>query len=362
MHVQSISIKNIRNLADATVELSQGINIFYGQNAQGKTNLLEAIYFAGVGRSFRTSLYKEMIAFDKSDSFITAQVVSEFANDTIRVELTKDKKTISINGINIKKLNDLFGALLVVVFSPEDLNLVSGAPALRRKFVDINLCQLNALYYHTLGKYYHILNQRNALLKKIKIGKATKDTVFLWDAGLVEHGAKLIQYRTDYINNLCEIARGFHSNITGGSEVLDIAYKPNITKEKYEAKLADALERDIILGTTSVGIHKDDFSIFVNTIDARNFASQGQKRSVALSLKLSGVEYIKERGETPVLLLDDVLSELDESRQKFLLAHIQGLQTVLTCTGVEDVIAKIENQNDINLKMYNVERGNIWLR
>ena len=355
MYLSSISVENVRNLAKKNLNLSKGVNVFYGKNAQGKTNLLEAVYFAAMGRSHRTNFYRELIAFGKNEAFISCNIVGELTDSTINVHIQKEKKGIAVNGIVIKKLVELFGTMLVVIFSPEDLDLVTAGPGVRRRFLDLNLCQIHPLYYHQLNKYHHVLNQRNNLLKNIKKNKQSSDTVFLWDNQLIECGIKIINYRSEYIDNLNDIAKNFHSKITGNTEELKIIYRPNTDIDSYSRRIENSLERDIYLGATSIGIHKDDMAISVNNIDVRSYGSQGQKRSASLSLKLSGVEYIKERESPPIVLLDDVLSELDESRQGFLLEEIQGLQTILTCTGVEDVLARIGSNT--NIVKYEVKEG-----
>ena len=358
MILTTIQVKNIRNLQPVTLDLSTGINILYGQNAQGKTNLLEAIYFCGVGRSHRTTSSKDLIHFNETEGLINVKIAGQYVTDTIRVQLSRHHpKEIAVNGQPIKKIIELFKSLFVIIFSPEDLNIVSAGPQVRRKFMDINLCQINPTYYYHLGRYYHVLNQRNNLLKMCKKNPNSRETLEIWDDQLVDYGRKLIDYRMAYIESLKLIAHDFHYKITNEKEKLKIMYKPSVEIENYQKKLKQNLEKDIMMGNTSVGIHKDDLTLFVNDIDMRGFGSQGQKRSVSLSLKLSGIEYIKEKYEPPILLLDDVLSELDESRQRFLLQEIKGLQTILTCTGVEDVISKMSTEMPIT--KFKVENGSI---
>ena len=357
MHIKNINIKNVRNLKEISLDLSPGINIFYGKNAQGKTNILEAIYFVAMGRSHRTNFYKELICFGENDAFIKCHLIGDLTDKFVNIHLQKEKKGISINGITIKKMVELFGTLLVVIFSPEDLNLVNAGPGERRKFLDLNLCQLSPVYYHHLNSYYRALNQRNKLLKSIKINRNALDTIHLWDGQIIDYGTKIINYRDNYLKSLNNIAHNFHKKITGGVESLKIIYKPNTTTDYFLKRIQASLERDIVLGTTNVGIHKDDITISVNNIDVRTYGSQGQKRSSSLSLKLSGIEYIKEYGSLPVLLLDDVLSELDEIRQTFLLNEISSLQTIITCTGVEDILAKI--RKNVSIAMYEVSEGAI---
>ena len=363
MYVKTIATKHMRNLESNELTLSPSLNIFYGQNAQGKTNLLEAIYFCGVGRSHRTSSYKDLIHFNQTQATIRAQVVGQYVTDQIDIYLDRHKKELMINHQPVNKIIDLFKSLFVVIFSPEDLNIVSAGPQIRRKFIDINLCQINPTYYHNLGRYYNVLNQRNHLLKKCKREPKLRDTLDIWDDQLVSYGSKIMAHREDYLNSLQAIAHDFHDKITGGSEQLSVGYKPNVELAAYATKLSQNIDKDILMGSTSVGIHKDDLSIYIENkhnhsrFDVRHFGSQGQKRSVSLSLKLSGITYIKEKYEPPILLLDDVLSELDETRQRFLLQEIKDLQTILTCTGVEDVIAKMSADMDITL--FKVDNGQI---
>lgn len=364
MYLKSIEVKNIRNLKSTELYLSKGINIFHGQNAQGKTNLLEAIYFCGVGRSHRTSSYKDLINFNENEAYIKSIVSSQYdIVDSINVYMKRSKKEISVNGQPIKKIIELFSTLFVIIFSPEDLDIVSAGPQIRRKFIDINLCQINPVYYYYLAKYHNILNQRNKLLKACKKKQSSSDTIDVWDDQLIQYGKKIVMYRAEYINSLANIVQEFHKKITNNKENLQIIYKPSVDLNFYEKKIKENLDRDILMGNTSVGIHKDDLSIFISDkskdvrYDVRSFGSQGQKRSVSLSLKLSGIEYIKEKYEPPILLLDDVLSELDESRQRFLLQEIQSLQTILTCTGVEDVISKMSS--DIDITLFKVDNGEI---
>jgi len=320
MVIEKLEFKNLRNLEDATLILNESINILYGDNAQGKTNLLEAIYFAAIGRSHRTNNYKELIRFGESEAFIAAS--------NVKIHLTKNSKEIYVDGTKIKKLGELFGNILCVVFSPEDLELLKHGPNLRRKFIDLTLCQLNKLYYYELARYYKILNQRNNLLKK----KDT-ETIFIWDEQLVSHGEKIMRYREDYIREINELARKTHSEITNDKENLQIIYKPNAIN--FKEKLEKNLERDILTKSTSVGIHRDDIAIYVNDLEAKTYGSQGQQRTASLALKLSSVFYIeKEKGIYPIILLDDVFSELDRNRQKYLLKSLKG-QVIITCTGTE---------------------------
>lgn len=355
MHVKTISLKNFRNFQDMTIDLSDSVNIFYGDNAQGKTNLLESIHFCATGRSQRTHVDKELICFDKTYAHAQVLVHREHTFDRIDLHLKKDmKKAIAVNGVPVKKLSDLFGILRVVIFSPEDLNLIKAGPGERRKYIDMQLCQLSSLYYYDLQQYYKILKQRNTLLKKIQKDKTLQQSLFVWDEQLTKHGMKIIYHRQQFINKINTIAEQIHSSITNSKEKLNIQYQYNVTAENFAMKLRRALNKDIMLGNTSVGIHKDDISFFINKREVKIYGSQGQQRTASLSAKLAQINIVKEdTDEYPVLLLDDVLSELDESRQKFLIESIRYVQTIITCTGVEDVINKFNS----DVSIFNVSDG-----
>lgn len=359
MHVEKISFKNLRNLHDFTLEINKGINILHGDNAQGKTNLIESIYFCATGRSHRTHLYKDMIKFGEKEAYIKAYINDDGIIDTISSHLKKDiSKGIAINNIPIKKLGELFGTLLVVIFSPEDLQLIKSGPSERRKFMDIELCQLNSVYYYELKQYHNVLKQRNVLLKKLRKERDAEKTLFIWNEQLVSHGIKIMNYRRDFIEKIDEIAGKLHTNITNEREALNVVYRPNTTENDFLAKLNKNLERDILQGSTSIGIHKDDLDMLINNVDARVYGSQGQQRTASLAIKLSQIEIIyQEKNTYPILLLDDVLSELDESRQAFLVSQLKYIQTIITCTGTEDILKKISSTEAVNI--YKVENGKI---
>jgi len=342
MYVKEISIENFRNFAKLQVLLENGINIVYGDNANGKTNLIEAIYFCATGRSQRAKHNKELIRFGCGEAHLQA-VMDKFLID-VHIFQEGKKKGIAVDHIPIKKLSQLFGLLLVVIFTPEDLRIIKSGPGERRAFMDVELCQLNSVYYHALRQYYKALKQRNNLLRAIPKDRSLKATLEVWDAPLCQYGMQIMEHRAGFIEDISEIAADIHAHITGGKEKLLLEYNPQII-DNYEERLKRTVERDIMLGSTSAGIHKDDVAFSINGNDVRTYGSQGQQRTAALSVKLAEIELIKGRtGKTPVLLLDDVLSELDESRQKFLFNHIGDLQTVLTCTGVEDILKNIDGK------------------
>lgn len=357
MYVKKISLKNYRNIKIIDLELSKGVNIFYGNNAQGKTNILEAIYICATGRSHRTHKDKELINFNKEEAHIRLEIKNETITNKIDIHLKKEnKKGIAINNIPIGKLGELFGYLNVVIFSPEDLNLIKSGPMERRKFIDMELCQINNIYYYNLSQYYKILKQRNVLLKKISKNKELKETLFVWDSQLIDFGSKIIKMREDFIKKINNISKNIHSEITGQKEDLEIRYKPSVIIEEFEEKLKKNIEKDILYTQTSYGPHKDDILFLINNINVRDFGSQGQQRTVSLSTKLAEIKLIEEeKNISPILLLDDVLSELDKLRQNFLVNNIKNIQVIITCTGIEDVLKNLDEKCNI----FNVKEGKI---
>jgi DNA replication and repair protein RecF len=364
MWISSFSAGGFRNLDIENQELFSGVNILHGMNAQGKTGFLEAVYFCAFGRSLRAGSDKELIQFEKSTAYIRVDVnrgaYSYLLDARIECNGSKTKKGLAVNNVPIKHMKDLFGRLLVVMFSPEDLRLIKAGPYERRRFMDMEICQLSPVYYSYLKEYYRVLKQRNALLKILQKDKNRQEilTLGIWDEQLVNYGQRIMKARLAFINKINDIAREIHLNITQGAENLELSYEPNISNiEKYSENLEKSCARDIAQGTTTSGIHKDDIKFTINNISARFFGSQGQQRTAALSAKLAEIEIIKQStNETPVLLLDDVLSELDGSRQQFLLKQISNLQTLVTCTGLEDIllsfndykVMKMENGRLIN--------------
>ncbi len=360
MYIKNVSLQYFRNYEKLEMELSPNLNILYGNNAQGKTNILEAIYISAMGRSQRTSREREIIKLDRDDAHIQVFAVNDDEQypNRIDVHLKKDgKKGIALNGITVKKLGDLLGQIYVIIFSPEDLQLIKSGPSERRRFIDMEMCQLSKVYYYDLQQYHKVLKQRNNLLKNIQKNSNIKDTLFVWDCQLVTYAKKLISEREIFIEKISKIAADIHNNITGGIEKLEIKYVPNVSKDDIEVKLKNHIDRDIFMGSTSVGPHKDDLNFFINDIDVKAYGSQGQQRTTALSAKLAEIELIKEEKLiNPILLLDDVLSELDENRQTYLLNNISNIQTILTCTGIEDSIKKYTDK----AKIYSVKQGKIY--
>ena len=364
--INSVGLSNFRNYKELSVTLSNGVNILCGDNAQGKTNFLEALYLCSTGRSQRTGSDREMIRFGQRAAMIQVDLTGAGGcRDKINLNLSADDekgrrkgvfKGIAVNGLAIKKLGELFGVFLTVMFSPEDLSLVKSGPSERRRFMDMEICRLNAVYYYELQQYYKILRQRNNLLKSIKNNGKLRDTLFVWDEQMVMSGSEIIRRRAAFVEKISGIAARAHASLTRGAEQLRLIYKPNVSPEDFAAKLKNGVERDILLGSTSAGVHKDDIIFMINDENAGLYASQGQQRTAALSAKLAEIELIKqEKNRLPVLLLDDCLSELDGGRQKHLLSSIGGLQTVITCTGMEDITRNVK----IDAAVYRVKNGTI---
>ena len=355
MIIKSLELDNFRNYGTLSINFDSGTNILYGDNAQGKTNILEAIYLSATTKSHKGSKDRDIIHFDAEEAHIRTYVVKDGLENRVDMHLRKNKsKGIAINGQKIKKAADLLGLLNVVFFSPEDLSIIKNGPSERRRFVDMELCQLDKFYLNDLNNYNKIVNQRNKLLKEISFNPGLKDTLFVWDSQLVSYGSKLIRRRKAFIAQLNEIIYEIHTKLSGGKEELHIVYEPDVLPEDFEKKLEVSQERDIRLKQTSIGPHRDDFSFMVGEIDIRKFGSQGQQRTAALSLKLSEIELVKKiTKDTPLLLLDDVLSELDSNRQNYLLNSIGDIQTIITCTGLEEFV---NNRFEIN-KVFRVSNA-----
>lgn len=358
MIIKSIELKNFRNYEDLNIKFDKGTNILYGDNAQGKTNILEAAYLSGTTKSHKGRKDKEMIRFGEEESHIRTVVVKNEKEYQIDMHLrSRGAKGVAVNKIPIKRASELFGILNIVFFSPEDLNIVKNGPAERRRFIDSELCQIDKLYLSDLTKYNKILNQRNALLKEISFRPSAADTLPVWDEQLLEYGRRIIKSRKQFIEELNEIIHDIHYKISGGKENLILKYEPNIDDIFFEDELSKARNKDLKLCQTTVGPHRDDMLFSNNGVDIRKFGSQGQQRTAALSLKLSEIDLVKRViNNTPVLLLDDVLSELDSSRQNYLLNSINDIQTIITCTGVEEFV---KNRFEIN-QIFQVIDGKVY--
>ena len=359
MYIESLQLKNYRNYESLNINLDKETNILYGDNAQGKTNILEAIYLCGTTKSHRGSKDREIIKFQEEESHIRMVVSRKNIKYRIDMHLKKNKaKGVAINGIPIKKARELFGIVNLVFFSPEDLNIIKSGPGERRRFMDLELCQLSAIYLTDLSNYNHIVNQRNKLLKDLAFRQDFIDTLDIWDLQMAQFGKKIIQAREAFVEKLNEIIQDIHRKLTGDRESLQLIYEPSVTAEAMEQEISRNRDRDLKLKLTTIGPHRDDFCVKVNGIDIRKYGSQGQQRTAALSLKLSEIYLVKEvMKDTPVLLLDDVLSELDSSRQNYLLNSIHDVQTVITCTGLDEFV---NNRFHVN-KIFHVVGGQVSL-
>ena len=358
MYIESVQLKNFRNYDSLELTFDKGTNIFYGNNAQGKTNILESLYLCGTTKSHRGSKDKEIVKFGEEEAHIRMMVNRNQINYKIDMHLRKNKaKGVAINGLPIKKASELFGVVNMVFFSPEDLNIIKNGPGERRRFLDMELCQLDKIYLKDLASYNHIVNQRNKLLKDMYVQPGLKGTLDIWDMQMLQYGTKIIKKRKDFVRDLNQVIQDIHHNLTGGIEHLEVVYEPSTEAEDFENVLKKNRERDIRMKMTSAGPHRDDLSFVVNGIDIRKYGSQGQQRTAALSLKLSEIYLVKEKiKDTPILLLDDVLSELDSNRQTYLLDCIHDIQTLITCTGLDDFVS---NQFHIN-KVFRVIKGEVY--
>ena len=333
------------------------INIIYGDNAQGKTNILESLYVCATSKSHRGSKDKDIIRFGNDEAHIKVMVKKHGMNYRIDMHLKKNKtKGIAVNGIPIRRAVELFGIINIIIFSPEDMNIIKNGPSERRRFMDMELSQLDKIYLSNLVNYNKVVVQRNKLLKQLQFSgdSGLVDMLDVWDMQLVRYGSEIIKRRMDFIDNINSIIRPVHSKLSGNKEILNLRYIPCTTTDNFKDEVIRSRERDIKFKMTNVGPHKDDVAFFINDKDVRKYGSQGQQRTCALSLKLAEIELVKKViNDTPVLLLDDVLSELDANRQNFLLDSIGDIQTIITCTGLDEFV---NNRFSIN-RIFKVVNG-----
>jgi DNA replication and repair protein RecF len=357
MFIKTLELKNYRNYSTLQLAFNPGINILYGNNAQGKTNVLEAIYVCSVTKSHRGSKDREIIEFGEEESHIKCVVEKNGIENRIDMHLKKNKaKGIAVNGIPLRKSSELFGTIHVVFFSPEDLNIIKNGPSERRRFIDMELCQLNRIYTSDLVNYNKVLMQKNQLLKDLGFRPELRDTLPVWNEQLIHYGTSVIQKRKEFIQKLNGMIRVIHGNLTGGNEKIRIEYEPNTKADHFREELSRNEERELRQKMSLTGPHRDDISFYVNNVDIRRFGSQGQQRTAALSLKLAEIELVREIvKDTPILLLDDVLSELDRDRQNHLLNSIQDVQTLITCTGLDDFV---NNRFQVD-KIFKVVEGTV---
>lgn len=344
MRIKNLKLKNFRNYVDERIEFDKGLNVLFGRNAQGKTNCAEAVFYLCTGTTPRLKRDKQLIKNGESAAYVYAEAESRYGSVTIEAEIKETGREVKINGNKITRSADLLGNLYSVFFSPHELRLIQDGPDERRRFLNISVSQLSKPYYTALMRYNRIIEQRNNLLKDRDL-HLIYDTLPVWDEQLTKYAAVIARKRADFLEKLSPKAAQIHTFITDGAETLSVSPAKNYkgSEAELEKRLFDELsanyDRDIRLGFTASGPHRDDMNIEINGLDAKNFASQGQTRTAALSIKLAEVEIFKElSGEYPVLILDDVMSELDLPRRKKLLQRTEGLQVILTCTHTERVL------------------------
>lgn len=341
------------------MNFDEKINIIYGDNAQGKTNILESMYVCATSKSHRGSKDREIIRFDNDESHIKVNVKKNDMNYRIDMHLKKNKpKGIAVNGIPIKRAVELFGILNIVFFSPEDLNIIKNGPSERRRFIDMELSQLDKIYLDCLINYNKVVNQRNSLLKEYAFSGREDiiSSLDIWDMQLVKYGNDVIKSREKFVKEINDLVKSIHTKLSGDREQLEIIYEPCVKEQDFESELVRVRDRDLKFKCTNIGPHKDDMCFLINGMDVRKYGSQGQQRTAALSLKLAEIELVKQIiHDTPVLFLDDVLSELDSRRQNFLLDSIGNIQTMITCTGLDEFI---NNRFSIN-KIFKVVNGTV---
>ncbi|MGN0735651.1 MAG: DNA replication/repair protein RecF [Anaerovoracaceae bacterium] len=347
MYIKNIKIKDFRNYNELELDFNSKVNFILGQNAQGKTNLLESIYITSMGKSFRTSRDTEMIGFGKDFARVYCEISRNDMDGSVEIIIDRaGKKFVKLDGVKIKRASELLKNVYIVIFSPEDLKIVKDEPEKRRKFIDRELCQIKPSYYDSLSNYKKVLLQRNTYLKEEIVDPSILD---IWDMQLAEYGKRVMRHRSEFIEKLDFISSEIHGKITDGRENLNIKYAPNVDfKEDLYEILKKSCDNDLRQRTTTRGPHKDDLEFYIDGINVRNFGSQGQQRTCALSLKLAEISIIEdETGEKPVLLLDDVMSELDSMRQKFLIKSLEDVQLFITTTEMSESLLGEFNEKNI---------------
>lgn len=340
MIIHSLELKDFRNYEQLRIDLDDGINIFHGDNAQGKTNILESVYVGCTSKSHKASKDRELIRFGCEESHIKLRLEKKEVPHRIDMHIKKNQsKGIALDGIPIRRASELFGIANLVMFSPEDLGIIKNSPSERRRFLDLELCQLNRIYTHFLISYNRLINQKNKLLKEIGAMQGLQEMLSVYNEQLIEYGSELIRARALFVKELNRTMQEVHSKITDGKETIEVRYEANTSEEQFAAQLKKYGEQELRQRMCLVGPHRDDLAFRINDVDIRRYGSQGQQRTAALSLKLSEIRLVEEMTkDRPVLLLDDVLSELDRSRQTMLLSAVGGIQTIITCTGLDDFV------------------------
>ena len=355
MWIKRIKINNFRNYKNQEINLNKNINIFYGDNAQGKTNVIESIFVCSIGKSFRTNKEKELINIKEQSADVQIDFEKFDRDESIKFCIGQ-KKNIFINEIKVKKLSELLGNLNTVIFTPDDLNILKGGPQNRRKFLDIMISQLRPKYTHIYSMYSKTIDERNNYLKKIKLENAKIDLLDIWDEQLIEYGNLIADYRFEFIEKIKNKIVNIHKEITENKEEIKIEYNSDcLKKEEYKNILLERRNLDIIKGYTTRGVHRDDFFVYLNNLPVNIYGSQGQHRTAMLSLKLSELKVIyDEINESPVLLLDDFMSELDNKRINNFLESIKDTQVIITCT------EKLNFENKEKNKFFKVENGILY--
>ena len=353
MYIKEIKLNNFRNYKQLDLNLNKNINIIYGNNAQGKTNILESIFLCSFGKSFRTTKEKEMIMFNENNLIVEIFYQKKDRDGKIKIEIG-EKKQIYLNGVKIKKLSELLGNINIVIFTPDDINILKDGPANRRRFLDMMIGQLRPNYVYNLNMYIKTIEQRNNYLRQIREENKPEEMLEIWDEKLADYGEKIFNYRNEFIEKISKKINKIHGEITDDKEKLKIEYVSNCEKkEDYLKLLKERRKLDIIKGFTTKGVHRDDFMIYINDKEVSTYGSQGQNRTVILSLKLSELNVVYEEiGEYPILLLDDFMSELDEERRKNFLNNIKNTQVILTGTEKIDL-------HDLEYNLYNIKKGEV---
>lgn len=342
MKIKRVTLNNFRSYPAAEVELGGGVNVFTGSNAQGKTNLLEAVYLTAVGRSMRTPRDRELIRWGETRARVKVEAEGVTGKRKVEIVLSdKENKRVAVGGAQVTKLGELMGVITVVLFSPDETAVIKNGPAERRRFADIAICQISRAYFYLLSRYNKTLAQRNKLIKS----RADGDTLDVWDEQLARAGAKLIRTRKGFFRRISPLAAAAHEFLTDGKESLTVSYESldGETDDELYKNLLERLrrdrDRDLMQGFTHSGPQTDDFAAVIRGADVRKFGSQGQQRTAALALKLAQLDLMEEEtGESPVLLLDDVFSELDPARQKKLIERLSRCQTIITATHIDPTI------------------------
>ncbi len=353
MYIDKIKLSNFRNYIEEEIEFDKNINIFYGNNAQGKTNILEAIYLCAIGKSYRTNKDKEIININNNFSKVEINYSKKDREGKIKLEIA-DKKNLYLNDIRLKRISEILGNINIVLFSPDDINIFKEGPSKRRKILDIMISQLRPSYVYNLNMYLKILEQRNNYLKQIKYENKNEEMLEVWDIQLAKYAEIINLYRKEFTKRIKEKIIEIHKKITDNKEEIKIEYVSDfINQEEFLKEIKNSRKIDILKGYTCKGIHRDDLKLYINDKEIGIYGSQGQHRSAILSIKLSELQIIKdETEENPILLLDDFMSELDKIRRQNFLEDVQDTQIIITCTD------KLELKNK-NKKIFFVENGKI---